>query len=99
MEAGGAEAAFQERGAQLITEIENYCKNQKASTQVDIDLKSPNTAINKFCLLTVCHMIVQWRNPGYCFKRIISLILMSFYMGLLFVGNKQVIIEWGCFRH
>jgi ABC-type multidrug transport system permease subunit len=36
-------------------------------------------------------MIVQWRNPSYCVMRIVTLTVMSLYIGLLFVGDKSTL--------
>ena len=57
----------------------------------DIDKKPSNGFFREFLLLTVRHMIVQWRNPSYCMMRIISSIVMSFYIGVLFIADKSTI--------
>jgi len=56
-----------------------------------VDLKRVNNIFVEIGLLTVRHLVVQWRNPSYCFMRIMSSIAMSFYIAILFAGDKTVL--------
>lgn len=53
-----------------------------------IDLRRPNNPVQEVVLLTKRHLVVQWRNPSYCFVRLITSVVVSVYMGLLFFGDK-----------
>jgi ABC-type multidrug transport system ATPase subunit len=47
-----------------------------------------NSPLMEVALLTKRHLITQWRNPSYSFVRLLSSIFVSFYMGVLFFGDK-----------
>jgi ABC-type multidrug transport system permease subunit len=61
------------------------------ATPPAIDVKRENNTFVEIGLLTVRHFIVQWRNPSYCFMRIVSSMTMSIYIGILFSGDKSVL--------
>lgn len=92
MDASDSEAVFQKsrRYAELISEISDDVQGGKGAKPA-IELMSPNNVFNEFLLLTVRHLIVQWRNPSYCLMRIVTSTIMSFYIGLLFVGDKSTL--------
>jgi len=49
------------------------------------------SALTEFFLLTKRHFLTQWRNPSYCFMRVLASCLLSLYMGVLFLGDKSSI--------
>ena len=54
-----------------------------------IDVRRPNNPIQELFLLTKRQLIVQWRNPSYCFMRMTTSVVVSIYMGILFFGDKN----------
>ena len=56
-----------------------------------LDLRRVNNPIVEVWLLTVRHLIVEWRNPSYSLMRFISSATMSIYLGILFSGDKSSI--------
>ena len=46
---------------------------------------------SEYLLLTQRHFLTQWRNPSYCFMRLIASSLVSIYMGILFISDKTPI--------
>lgn len=50
-----------------------------------------NNPFMELMLLTKRHLVVQFRNPSYCFLRVIACCLVSVYLGLLFFGDKSSI--------
>ena len=82
--------ADSDRGEELRRRIQHDFENSAKAPQ-SVDLKNPNSFFMEFCLLTFRHMVVQWRNPSYCVMRIISSIVMSFYIGILFEGDKSTL--------
>lgn len=49
------------------------------------------SALTDFFLLTKRHFLTQWRNPSYSFMRLLSSVLLSLYMGVLFISDKSSI--------
>lgn len=47
-----------------------------------------NSTFKEIMLVSQRQFITQWRNPAYCFMRLISSVLVSIYMGVLFFGDK-----------
>eukprot|EP00547_Thalassionema_nitzschioides_P003041 CAMPEP_0194205690 /NCGR_PEP_ID=MMETSP0156-20130528/4909_1 /TAXON_ID=33649 /ORGANISM="Thalassionema nitzschioides, Strain L26-B" /LENGTH=1620 /DNA_ID=CAMNT_0038932039 /DNA_START=162 /DNA_END=5024 /DNA_ORIENTATION=+ len=91
MDAAEAEEIFQETSIwkDLSGKIDMDHEDRKDPPPLDSVTKSVNNPFREFLLLTVRHMIVQWRNPSYCLMRIISSMVMSLYVGLLFSGDKS----------
>ena len=73
----------------LIARIEQDKANSRGAPTTN--LAKVNNLFVEMGLLTVRHVIVQWRNPSYCFIRIMSSIVSSFYIGILFRGDKTVL--------
>jgi ATP-binding cassette, subfamily G (WHITE), member 2, PDR len=76
-------------GKSLKEKIDLVVRSPKDPPSMDV--KRANNAFVEIGLLTVRHLIVQWRNPSYCFMRIFSSIVMSLYIGILFSGDKTVL--------
>jgi len=91
MDAADAEEIFQESGIwkDLSGKIDKDYDDRREPPPLDSVTESANNPLREFLLLTVRHMIVQWRNPSYCLMRILSSMVMSLYVGLLFVGDKS----------
>ena len=75
----------------LVKNIENEMEKGRSSTPPSITRERPNNALTEIWLLTKRDIIVQWRNPSYCFMRITSSIVMSLFLGILFFGDKSVL--------
>lgn len=73
--------------------LSDRIKDQVASPRAppSMDVKRVNNPFVEIGLLTVRHFVVQWRNPSYCFMRILSSMTMSLYIGILFSGDKSVL--------
>jgi ATP-binding cassette, subfamily G (WHITE), member 2, SNQ2 len=91
MEPNAAAKSFLEstENMNLIDRVSD--KVASPGTPPAIDIKRENNTFVEIGLLTVRHFIVQWRNPSYCFMRIISSMTMSIYIGILFSGDKNVL--------
>jgi ABC-type multidrug transport system ATPase subunit len=86
-----AETSFQnsDLSRQLVGRIEHDVANLREAPKTD--MARANNPIVEIGLLTVRHVIVQWRNPSYCIVRIFSSMIMSLYIGVLFIGDKTVL--------
>ena len=89
-----AEKAFKESGefATLTEAIQSSRKTKVDDAQIrQVSTDRVNTKIQEFLILMKRQLIVQWRNPGYSFMRITSSIVVSLYMGILFIGDKSTV--------
>jgi ABC-type multidrug transport system permease subunit len=86
-----AETKFQksEQSKEIVDRIQ-YDKAYSRETP-KIDMARANNPLAEIGLLTVRHLIVQWRNPSYCVMRILSSMAMSLYVGILFNGDKSIL--------
>lgn len=75
----------------LIVGIDNETAKGKASSPPSISSRRANNAISEVWLLTKRHVIVQWRNPSYCFMRMASSIVMSLFLSILFFSDKSTL--------
>lgn len=73
----------------LIDDIHNEMDKGRMSEPPSINSERPNNALSEVGLLTKRHIIVQWRNPSYCFMRITASVIMSIFLGVLFLGDKS----------
>lgn len=89
MEPSNAKSAFEKSdlNSDLLKSIDSEV-DKTSSALPSIDCTRPNNALGELLLLTKRHMIVQWRNPSYCFMRMASSIIMSLFLGILFFGDK-----------
>jgi ABC-type multidrug transport system permease subunit len=78
-----------EQSRELIGRIQYDIANSRETPK--IDMTRANNPLAEIGLLTVRHVIVQWRNPSYCLMRIFSSMVMSLYVGILFMGDKSVL--------
>lgn len=88
MDAKEAEDHFlkSDRNQALKEEIANDLSNSRAPPAMD--LESVNNPFVEVGLLTVRHMIVEWRNPSYSLMRVVFSSAMSLYVAILFSGDK-----------
>ena len=75
----------------LIDGIDNETAKGKASSAPSISSRRANNAISEVWLLTKRHVIVQWRNPSYCFMRMASSIVMLLFLSILFFSDKSTL--------
>ena len=73
----------------LVKSIDDEMEKGRSSAPPSIVSERPNNHFTEIWLLTKRHTIVQWRNPSYCFMRIVSSIVMSLFLGVLFFGDKS----------
>lgn len=78
-------------GSQLMESISDDVERSGKDGPRTLDTTPANSFLGEFFLLTFRHMVVQWRNPSYCFMRITSSMTMSLYMGILFSGDKTTL--------
>lgn len=64
---------------------------QEATEHPQLDFSRVNSTFTEIRLVSQRQFITQWRNPSYCFMRLISSVLVSLYMGVLFWGDKTTI--------
>jgi len=85
-----AQSAFDRSNlnSELLKSIDDEMVRGRDSEPPLISGERPNDPISEVFLLTKRQMIVQWRNPSYCFMRIASSIIMSLFLGILFFGDK-----------
>ena len=85
-----AQAAFDRSGLNksLLNGIEEEVERGRTTEPPSIAKDRPNKRLQEIWLLTKRQVIVQWRNPSYCFMRIISSVSMSLFLGILFYGDK-----------
>jgi len=91
MEPEEAQNAFNKSESHTILDDEIQAARKPAggtSQAPKIALSRPNSPIQELLLLTKRQLIVQWRNPSYCFMRLTMSVVVSVYMGLLFFGDK-----------
>lgn len=86
-----AQAAFgnSDLYSALLKSIDDQMERGKGSDPPSIASERPNNALGEVWLLTKRQTVVQWRNPSYCFMRMVSSIVMSFFLGILFFGDKS----------
>ncbi|KAL7543865.1 hypothetical protein ACHAXR_013237 [Thalassiosira sp. AJA248-18] len=86
-----AQAAFDRSDVnkELLKGIDDEFKSGRSSEPPAIASERPNSAFEEIWLLTKRQIIVQWRNPSYCFMRMASSIIMSLFLGVLFFGDKS----------
>ena len=75
----------------LVEGIHDEMARGRESEPPAIASERPNNFLSEIWLLTKRMTIVQWRNPSYCFMRMTSSIVMSFFLGILFFGNKSIL--------
>jgi len=85
-----AKAAFDRSAVRLALDqsIESEMEKGKLSAPPKIGMDRPNNCFSEVWLLTKRHTIVQWRNPCYCLMRMILSGILSFFLGILFFGDK-----------
>lgn len=90
MEPEEAQNAFKhsESFKKLDEAVQATLKPDTKAPLPQIDLRRPNNPIQELFLMTKRQLVVQWRNPSYCFMRMAMSVLVSIYMGLLFFGDK-----------
>ena len=93
MEPGDAQSAFDSSGisAALVDSIHDEMDKGRESDPPSIATERANNFLQEIILLTKRHIIVQWRNPSYCFMRMTSSIVMSLFLGILFYGPKNIL--------
>ena len=86
-----AKAAFDRSAlkAALDKSIENEEEKGKSSAPPTVGVERSVNCLTEIWLLTKRHTIVQWRNPSYCLMRMILSSIMSFFLGILFFGDKS----------
>ncbi|KAL9190425.1 hypothetical protein ACHAXT_007636 [Thalassiosira profunda] len=86
-----AQAAFDgsDLNKALLKSIFDEIEKSRGSDPPSIASERPNKPLAELWLLTKRQMIVQWRNPSYCFMRMTASIVVSFFLGILFFGDKS----------
>jgi len=86
-----AQSAFErsDLNTSLVKSIDDEIEKAATSAPPSIETGRPNHFLTEIGLLTKRHIIVQWRNPSYCFMRIASSVVMSLFLGVLFYGDKS----------
>lgn len=74
----------------LLKSIEGETERAKTTDPPQVSKERPNHPLSEVWLLTKRHVIVQWRNPSYCFMRMSSSAIMSLFLAVLFFGDKSV---------
>jgi ABC-type multidrug transport system ATPase subunit len=75
----------------IVHEAIDQDLQQEATAIPGIDLTKANSHFMEILLLSKRQLVTQWRNPSYTFIRLISSVLVSMYMGILFFGDKSTI--------
>ena len=86
-----AKAAFDRSSlkAELDKSIENEVEKGKSSASPTVGVEQSVNCLTEIWILTKRHTIVQWRNPSYCLMRMILSSILSFFLGILFFGDKS----------
>ena len=87
-----AKAAFDISALKVVLDknIENEVEKGKSYAPPTVGVeRSVNCLTEEIWLLTKRHTIVQWRNPSYCLMRMILSSILSFFLGILFFGDKS----------
>lgn len=86
-----AKAAFEKSDLKVALDksIEKEVEKGKSAAPPAVGIDRPVNCLAEIWLLTKRHTIVQWRNPSYCLMRMILSSFLSFFLGILFFGDKS----------